>query len=501
MHRDLSHWETPYKHILQYEKQHVLKFSPFSRAILEINTPRDFNILNKIYDNSVLLGEECEKWDIEYSAEFHMTNNSSIFPPVQWWMEKGYRPDEYFKWLPHEKSTAELKYRGNLIGKSGDAALPLYEGRMIGQFDFSEKGWVSGKGRSAVWRDIPWEEKKIEPQYLMSETEFENKQRPHKKFKVGIMDVTSATNTRTTIASIIYNSPCGHKVPIIVPRIYSYENVLEITGLFNSFLFDYLVRFKLGGNSLIWAVLEEIPLKKTFLENKESVFLQSLKLAICDVLFSEIWYSLSKEHPDLLKDHWKRQMAITPHERLRIRCILDSTIAELFGLSYEDLSWILRECAHPQEDIRSDSSEFNPKGFWRVDKTKDPELRHTVLTLKAFFDLKQMGLDSFLALNNGNGWNIPETISYEMTSDGTLLFDTSESIERIVIERLGPRYHDWQVEGSVEDSWNECEQHAKNILGSDNFKELINNLENKQKDTELNKIKETEKGQLKLWDY
>ena len=46
-------------------------------------------------------------------------------------------------------------------------ALPLYEGRMIGQFDFSQKGWVSGKGRSAVWRDIPWERKVIEPQYLM----------------------------------------------------------------------------------------------------------------------------------------------------------------------------------------------------------------------------------------------------------------------------------------------------------------------------------------------
>ena len=45
------------------------------------------------------------------------------------------------------------------------AALPLYEGRMIGQSDFSQKGWVSGKGRSAVWRDIPWERKQIEPQF------------------------------------------------------------------------------------------------------------------------------------------------------------------------------------------------------------------------------------------------------------------------------------------------------------------------------------------------
>ena len=38
---------------------------------------------------------------------------------------------------------------------------------MIGQFDFSEKGWASGKGRSATWREIPWQEKVVEPQYLI----------------------------------------------------------------------------------------------------------------------------------------------------------------------------------------------------------------------------------------------------------------------------------------------------------------------------------------------
>lgn len=58
--------------------------------------------------------------------------------------------------------------RGERI--SGPAVgLPVYEGRMIGQHDFSEKGWVSGRGRSAVWQDVPWEKKQIEPQYLMGE--------------------------------------------------------------------------------------------------------------------------------------------------------------------------------------------------------------------------------------------------------------------------------------------------------------------------------------------
>ena len=32
---------------------------------------------------------------------------------------------------------------------------------------------------------------------------------------------------------------------------------------------------------------------------------------------------------------------------------------------------------------------LDPKGFWRVDKDKDPELRHTILTLIAFHDVQQ----------------------------------------------------------------------------------------------------------------
>jgi hypothetical protein len=39
---------------------------------------------------------------------------------------------------------------------------------MIGQFDFSDKGWVRGAARSADWKQIEWSEKQIQPQYLMS---------------------------------------------------------------------------------------------------------------------------------------------------------------------------------------------------------------------------------------------------------------------------------------------------------------------------------------------
>ena len=44
---------------------------------------------------------------------------------------------------------------------------PLYEGRMVDQFDHRAKAYVSGRGRTAVWRDLPFgdAEKGVHPQW------------------------------------------------------------------------------------------------------------------------------------------------------------------------------------------------------------------------------------------------------------------------------------------------------------------------------------------------
>jgi len=47
---------------------------------------------------------------------------------------------------------------------------------------------------------------------------------------------------------------------------------------------------------------------------------------------------------------------------------------------------------------------FDPKGFWRVDKDKSPELRHTVLSPIAFQELTAIGLEAFINLNDSEGW-------------------------------------------------------------------------------------------------
>ena len=100
MRRSLDDWERADELSTSYTRAQVERFSPRSRAILEIQSQRDLEILEKIYANSVLLGDQGPNgWGIRYAREFDMTNDSRLFPPRPQWEAKGYRPDEYSRWL------------------------------------------------------------------------------------------------------------------------------------------------------------------------------------------------------------------------------------------------------------------------------------------------------------------------------------------------------------------------------------------------------------------
>jgi hypothetical protein len=139
--------------------------------------------------------------------------------------------------------------------------------------------------------------------------------------------------------------------------------------------------------------------------------------------------------------------------------MLEAIVAHTFGLSVEDYKALLSDCAHPSATVRTDefSRTLDPKGFWRVDKEKDPELRHTVLAQVAFQDLQRLGLDAFLAQNDGEGWQLPATLRL---ADYGLGHDARAQEPQPVASRLGPRFHPWQLEGTVEESWQECHRHA-----------------------------------------
>jgi hypothetical protein len=455
MRHDLEDWAEA-KGALAYPAERVSAFSPKSLSILEIRSERDLEVLTKLYANGVLLGDDGpDGWGINYATEFHMTNDSKLFIARDKAEAMGFRPDLYGRW----------------VDEAGEVLLPLYEGRMIGQFDFSQKGWVSGKGRSAVWREIPWNDKRIEPQFLMRAHDFAlARPEAHRDNRVAFMDVSAATNMRTCIAAMLPPVPCGNSAPIL----HTHRDGPSLTAALCSWPYDYVARQRCGGLHLNYFVIEETPLPRP--ERVPGI--------------SSTMAALIGTHPSLARivmgiGGGHARAALTTHERLRRRSLLEAVIAALYGLDRDDFAWILKDCDHPTADLGSKAfcRGLDPKGFWRVDKDQDPELRHTVLSLAAFDDLtaaiapaagdtpterRDAGIQAFCDQNDGDGWMLPETLCLAdlglTRSVNVGVYDDRARTPQPVRSRLGPRFLDWQLAQTPEESWAECERHARAIL-------------------------------------
>ena len=242
-------------------------------------------------------------------------------------------------------------------------------------------------------------------------------------------------------------------------------------ALLNSFVFDWLVRQRLGAATLNWYVLAETALPRT--SNVVGLLTVVKKLNLFPSLFAGVNVTRSVE----------ALAALHPGERLRLRSIADAVSCAMFGLDTADLLHVLRDSDVPASDVGTrsrGSASLDPRGFWRVDRGKDPELRHTVLTLVAFHDLESKiqaaggdrarGIEAFLAQNHGEGWMLPETLRL---ADYGLGHDERALHPQPVASRLGPRFHDWQIAQSAGESWRECHLHARNLLGVHDYARLL----------------------------
>jgi hypothetical protein len=535
MRRRLEDWAEAEQFATPYARERVTRFSPKSKAILEIQSARDLEILEKIYANSVLLGDDGpDGWGIQYAREFDMTNDSKLFPPRPQWEAKGFKPDEYSRWIlgkwrpigelwkkfgakplsAGERRCAQPPYDtlpipradipvGIILsrnadewieeGEIADIALPLYEGRMIGQFDFSQKGWVSGKSRTAVWRTVSQSCKMVEPQYLMGAGDYKSSESRVKYLKMALIAITSATNRRSLIESVVPDYPCCHVVPTLFIQSLNSQMVLAVSAILNSFTFDYVIRPRLGSGVMYLSphllIEDPIPVRSSSVVFYLSIL--SARLTLTSTVHSDRWSKASSFSNALLTTApWRRQWAITDYERMRVRCIVDATVAGIYGVDREEYAHILADCDYDQSRLLSDaySQALASKGFWRVDKDKDPELRHTVLTLVAFHDLQQKiqacggdrdkGIEAFLNQNNGEGWMLPETLRL---ADYGLGHDDRAKEPQPVAARLGPRFYDWQLAQSPEESWRECELHARNLLGEAGYEALLADIEREKR--------------------
>jgi hypothetical protein len=241
--------------------------------------------------------------------------------------------------------------------------------------------------------------------------------------KVGFVSVSSPFNTRSMIAALLPDLPAGNSLPTLVFR--SMEEALYTTAVFNSFVFDALIRLRITGNNLSYHLLADLPFpspaRKKELE--DLIVFSSALLSFDSLYFKEEARALCGAHrfgEALSAAFFSSALAGNQAYRLRLRLWLELLVCELYDLNPGQVAYILRDCQFSQEllsrrrrlgadslravtakEVSNREQDYEPgqRTFFRVDKTLPPHLRLSNMVNLAYQALKSGPLDYFLDLS------------------------------------------------------------------------------------------------------
>jgi hypothetical protein len=390
-----------------YNRETIAALSPKWLVLSEVENKETLVLLDQINENSTLLAStEYGGNRLGYAREFDMTIDSHRFQTRDRLESQSYVQDVYGNWLLGKWRTAggtskiaDLNAKHNKVGSScgrflidvedvRDVYVPLYEGRMIGQFTANEKQWKSGKGRRAVWE--PSDGAFLGPQYLIPKSAL-LESGTFDELKVGFLAVGCATNARTMIAACLSSVACGNSVPVLrfhvekpLETLSATELQLALTGFFNSFVFDFVIRRKMAGNNLNYFVLEECPLPK-LIDSNISVF-KTIANLVAQLNFGHLRFCRElhqmgfKQLPSLIQN--------SPQSRM-LRSYIDVLVAHLYGLNLQDLNLIL-------SDTILHSEKINTKSFFRIDRDLEPQERLPALVLRHAAEMETIGVSCFV---------------------------------------------------------------------------------------------------------
>jgi hypothetical protein len=272
------------------------------------------------------------------------------------------------------------------------------------------------------------------------------------------MSIGSATNSRTGVACVLSDVPCGNSVSALSVDRGNLAKTLYAAASISSLAYDFALRARVGGINLNWFILEESPIPRPTNDTRSRLIeLHTARLTFVHRRFAPEWLLLRRIYPQLAAMQWKSWWAVTEADRLHLWLELDAICADLYALDPDDLDWIVRE------------DPTDPKGFWRVDKELPFRERLTGLAAAAFRALKDgkwsaesaaklsndeffeiIGIPEMTSLPAAKALNLPEPLIYKRKGCHTW--------EPEKFQPTDPRYG-W--------TWDDCWKDAVALLGSE----------------------------------
>jgi hypothetical protein len=315
-------------------------------AIPEIRSSLEVEILEKLYSAYPRFSDGYAKLrrGRPYAAELHMGNDRDLFT-------------------------------------EDASAISLYEGKMVDQYDYRAKAYVSGRGRSAVWQELSFEssEKKVVSQWRIKKSSLNKGDIERiRNYRLGFCDVTSPTNQRSLVATIIPPLViCGDKVPTIQLGRQLASQPLLWLAIANSLSIDFLVRKKVS-LKMSYTILDTLPLpvKKPETQSEIDITRIAASLALAGPEMADFAEQFSVEDPG-----WNGELLVGEGERHEARAEVEAIYAsQILKLSLSQLQFILRP-----KDISEEYAEYETFGaLERAEIRQFGEYRTQRLVLEAW---------------------------------------------------------------------------------------------------------------------
>jgi hypothetical protein len=354
------------RRIYELSADDVALFNPVSRTAPIFRSEADVALTRSIYLRHGSIEEKDDTisgWRIDFLRMFDMASDSHLFRDKRWLADM---------------NGMETGARVVRIS-TGEVFLPLYEGKFVWHFNHRFGSYHAvGKQKGRGGRGLPMTQLaeyqdpffSVEPEYWVAETAVADRLAYAKwdqAWLLGFRDVTSAKLERTFVASVVPRVAVGHKLPLLLVR-HEPRLAAVFLAMVSSLAFDFVCRQKIGGTSMTYSVVRQL----AFLP--PSKFDQtSIDYIVPRVL--ELTYTAHDVQP------WASALGYSgapfefvPDRRSLLRAELDAYFAKLYGLSREELCYVLDPTSvmgegYPSESFRVlKENELTEFGEYRTSK-------------------------------------------------------------------------------------------------------------------------------------